>query len=205
MAQCPVCQTEYAKGKDDYCSMCSWNLTEHTLSPQCLAAEQQLKIEWANKIWKNFKEDEERIKQLNNEIKKLNKEKEKLVHEKYKLSTGGLTRLEYWLNKGEWKEADLETALIILSQAQRTREGFLRQSDIKEFPCNELFKIDKLWLKYSKGRFGFSVQKYIYKILSGTSEYNQEIWESFCKKVGWCQDNPNFDNWYWDYIHNNDL
>jgi hypothetical protein len=202
MAQCPVCQTKYTKAEDNYCSICSWDLTEHTLSPQGLAAEQQLKIDWAKKIWKIFKEDEERIKQLNNEINELNKEKKQLSYDKYRPFTGGFNRLEYWLNKEEWKEADIETALIILAQAHRIREGFLRKNnDLKEFSFNELSEIDKLWLKYSKGRFGFSVQKYIYESLGGTREYNQEVWESFTKKVGWCCDIPDFDKkGYWKYI-----
>ncbi|MFM6253057.1 MAG: GUN4 domain-containing protein, partial [Dolichospermum sp.] len=44
---------------------------------------------------------------------------------------------------------------------------------------------DKLWVKYSDGRFGFSVQKRIYQGLGGTREYNQEIWLKFGDKVGW--------------------
>ncbi|MFM6345866.1 MAG: GUN4 domain-containing protein, partial [Dolichospermum sp.] len=54
------------------------------------------------------------------------------------------------------------------------------------FPCADLRTIDQLWVKYSDGRFGFSVQKRIYQGLGGTREYNQEIWwEMFTDKVGW--------------------
>ncbi|WP_410175078.1 GUN4 domain-containing protein [Nodularia spumigena] len=42
-----------------------------------------------------------------------------------------------------------------------------------------------MWVKYSNGRFGFSVQKRIYQSLGGTREYNREIWEAFGDKVGW--------------------
>ncbi len=45
--------------------------------------------------------------------------------------------------------------------------------------------IDQLWVKYSDGKFGFSVQKRIYQSLGGTKEYNWEIWEKFGNKVGW--------------------
>jgi hypothetical protein len=42
-----------------------------------------------------------------------------------------------------------------------------------------------LWVKYSSGKFGFSVQKKIYQGLGGTREYNSEIWRKFRDKVGW--------------------
>ncbi|MFM6269889.1 MAG: GUN4 domain-containing protein, partial [Dolichospermum sp.] len=53
------------------------------------------------------------------------------------------------------------------------------------FPCEDLSIIDKLWVKYSDGRFGFSVQKRIYQGLGGTREYNLERWLKFNDKVGW--------------------
>jgi hypothetical protein len=46
-----------------------------------------------------------------------------------------------------------------------------------------LWIIDKLWVKYSNGRFGFSVQEYIYKDVG-------EDYPSFCDRVGWPIHNP---------------
>ncbi|MFO5493386.1 MAG: GUN4 domain-containing protein, partial [Cuspidothrix sp.] len=40
-------------------------------------------------------------------------------------------------------------------------------------------------VKYSDGKFGFSVQKRIYQGFGGTREYNTEIWRQFGDKVGW--------------------
>ncbi|NEQ75552.1 MAG: hypothetical protein F6K23_22375 [Okeania sp. SIO2C9] len=40
-------------------------------------------------------------------------------------------------------------------------------------------------VKYSDGKFGFSVQKKIYQSLGGTKEYHREVWEKFADKVGW--------------------
>ncbi|HAC63456.1 MAG TPA: hypothetical protein DCF68_07920, partial [Cyanothece sp. UBA12306] len=58
--------------------------------------------------------------------------------------------------------------------------------DIDNFPCEDLRTIDQLWVKYSNGKFGFSVQKKIYiDELGGTKDYNQEIWYKFCDLVGW--------------------
>jgi hypothetical protein len=64
-------------------------------------------------------------------------------------------------------------------------ENFYRVKDTDNFPCADLRTIDQLWVKYSNGRFGFSVQKRIYQSLGGTREDNLEIWEKFGDKVGW--------------------
>ncbi|WP_445300806.1 MULTISPECIES: GUN4 domain-containing protein [unclassified Microcoleus] len=59
--------------------------------------------------------------------------------------------------------------------------------------------MDQLWVRYSNGRFGFSVQKRIYESLGGTREYhNLEIWEAFGDRVGW---RVNSSKW----LHYNDL
>ncbi|MFM6254217.1 MAG: GUN4 domain-containing protein, partial [Dolichospermum sp.] len=56
---------------------------------------------------------------------------------------------------------------------------------IDNFPCADLRTIDQLWVKYSDGRFGFSVQKRIYQGLGGTGEFDLEIFYLFGDKVGW--------------------
>ncbi len=45
--------------------------------------------------------------------------------------------------------------------------------------------INQLWLHYSDGKFGFSVQKEIYESLGGTEEYNEQVWRNFCDRIGW--------------------
>ena len=57
--------------------------------------------------------------------------------------------------------------------------------DVENFPCQDLGTIDKLWVKYSGGKFGFSVQKQIYQDLGGTKDYDEKVWKSFGDKVGW--------------------
>jgi Serine/threonine protein kinase len=94
-------------------------------------------------------------------------------------------QLEQLLKAGSWKEADEETANKMLEVAGRTEERYLRTEDIDKFPCEDLRTIDQLWVKYSNGRFGFSVQKRIYKSLGGTRSYDREIWEAFGSEVGW--------------------
>ncbi|MEZ2279428.1 MAG: GUN4 domain-containing protein [Microcoleus sp.] len=90
------------------------------------------------------------------------------------------------LAAGKWKEADRETARVMLKVAGREEKGWLDSSSIDNFPCEDLRTIDQLWVKYSNGRFGFSVQKRIYKSVGGTWEDDGKIWEAFGDRVGWC-------------------
>jgi serine/threonine protein kinase len=95
-------------------------------------------------------------------------------------------KLERLLASGKWEEADHETKNKMLEAAGRTEsERWFRIKDIDQFPCEDLRTIDQLWVKYSNGLFGFSVQKRIYESLGGSREYNQKIWEAFGDRVGW--------------------
>ena len=85
----------------------------------------------------------------------------------------------------KWKEADEETRRVMLTVVNRENEGWLNTESIDNFPCEELRTIDQLWVKYSNGRFGFSVQKRIYQSLGGTRDFNGEIWSAFGDTVGW--------------------
>jgi serine/threonine protein kinase len=94
-------------------------------------------------------------------------------------------QLDRLLASEKWKEADQETVKKMLEVADRTSEGWLRDEDIDRFPCEDLRTIDQLWVKYSNGRFGFSVQKRIYESLGGTREFDSKIWEAFLDRLGW--------------------
>ncbi|MEG4633172.1 GUN4 domain-containing protein [Microcoleus sp. AR_TQ3_B6] len=107
------------------------------------------------------------------------------------------TKLRDLLATGEWKKADEETATKMLAAAGRTEERWLRIEDIERFPCEDLRTIDQLWVKYSNGRFGFSVQKRIYESLGGTKDYDNKIWEAFGDRVGWRVNN--------EWLHYNEL
>ena len=95
------------------------------------------------------------------------------------------TKLHNLLAAGKWKEADEETANVMLEAASRESEGWLRDKDLDNFPCEDLRTINQLWLHNSNGKFGFSVQKEIYESLEGTREYNYEVWNSFGDRIGW--------------------
>ena len=94
-------------------------------------------------------------------------------------------KLRDLLKAGKWKEADEKTSRVMLAFQRWEREDLLDVKYIDDFPCEDLRTIDQLWVKYSDRRFGFSVQKRIYKGLGGTREYNQDIYREFGDKVGW--------------------
>jgi serine/threonine-protein kinase len=92
-------------------------------------------------------------------------------------------KLQQLLAAGQWKEADQETAKVMLQAARREKEGYLDKTSIDNFPCEDLRSIDQLWVKYSMSRFGFSVQKKIWLEVGGKVDYETE-----CKlgdRVGW--------------------
>lgn len=109
---------------------------------------------------------------------------------------GDYAQMERWLKAGEWEKADQETAKQMCQVMGRQKERFLRVEDIENFPCADLRTIDHLWLKYSQGYFGFSVQKQFYVQFGGKlavdyqnqrtfSEVDGETWRNFGIKVGW--------------------
>ncbi|KYC42149.1 hypothetical protein WA1_19340 [Scytonema hofmannii PCC 7110] len=97
------------------------------------------------------------------------------------------TKLQDFLKAGQWKEADDETLAVMLKVTDREKEGWLDVEDIENFPCTDLRTIDQLWVKYSNGHFGFSVQKQIYLEVRGLPDgkYYEEAWKKFGDRVGW--------------------
>ncbi len=96
------------------------------------------------------------------------------------------TRLRDLLAEGKLKEADEETLTVMLKATRREKEGFLDVESIETFPCTDLRTIDGLWVKYSDGRFGFSVQKRIWESVGGKpGEYDEEIYRKLANRVGW--------------------
>lgn len=65
----------------------------------------------------------------------------------------------------KWKEADEETVYKLKEVLGREHIVHILFADIKGFFCEDLLTIDQLWLKYSKGRFGLSVQNRIWEIV----------------------------------------
>lgn len=95
-------------------------------------------------------------------------------------------KLEELLKAGQWREADQETyRLMITNPAVGKEEGqWFDRKDLEEFPCEDLRILDQLWVKYSNGKFGFSVQKKIWQGC-GSPMTSGKAWDNFCVKVGW--------------------
>lgn len=108
------------------------------------------------------------------------------------------SRLRDLLAAGQWREAEGETKKVMLQAARREKEGMLDRESSEKFPSTDLRTIDQLWVKFSNGRFGFSVQKQILERVLGkenvnpeTSEYRRfahdfkEHLNQFGEDVGW--------------------
>lgn len=86
--------------------------------------------------------------------------------------------LQSFLASGRWREANEQTRTIILKVAKVDPEPWLTDEQIQTFPCSVLRVLDHLWLKYSKQRFGFSIQQQI------CNESGQDP-HVFGNRVGW--------------------
>ena len=100
--------------------------------------------------------------------------------------------LESLLSQQQWQRADLKTRDIIFNfNLQREEEPNVES--LINFPCEDLFTIDKLWVKYSNGKFGFSVQKNIYDRVNDNRKYygnyrnKVRAVRKFGNQVGWLQ------------------
>ncbi len=75
-------------------------------------------------------------------------------------------KVEQLLKSGDWKQADRETSALLNRATQANRSLYSQDpawSQAKRLSCADLQALNQLWLTYSKGRFGFSVQKQIYQ------------------------------------------
>lgn len=100
-------------------------------------------------------------------------------------------QLEEYLKTQQWKEADQETYRLMITTVGKEEGQWFDREELLNFPCEELRTIDSLWVKYSQGKFGFSVQKKIYVECGATLDGNypgDKIWDKFCNRVGWRKD-----------------
>lgn len=104
-------------------------------------------------------------------------------------------KIEQLLKNQQFKDADYETYRVMIETVGKEEGESFDTKDFDTFPCDDLRTLDQLWVKYSKGKFGFSAQKKIYMDeLGGTRDYNKEIWDKFCDRIGWRKG-----RWYVNY------
>lgn len=102
-------------------------------------------------------------------------------------------KLDKLLADRQWRIANQETVNIIGKIMGREEELWVRIEDCKNLPKDELEILDGLWVKYSNGHFGFSIQKEIFtsaKVGGKVGQYvgqdrPDDIWCKFCEEVGW--------------------
>ena len=111
--------------------------------------------------------------------------KEKLTALKETVQTSRYQKLEEYLKNGQWREADQETYELMITTVGKEVGQFFEAEEFQNFPCEELLAIDRLWEKYSGGKFGFSVQSKIWQECGRPTEPNNKDWEEFGNRVGW--------------------
>ena len=89
-------------------------------------------------------------------------------------------QIQILLAKQDFEEADRITSkkLCEAASAAALARGWLYFTEAKSIPITDLQTINQLWLVYSEGKFGFSVQRKIWLSLG-------KGWEKFWLKIGW--------------------
>jgi GUN4-like/Pentapeptide repeats (8 copies) len=98
----------------------------------------------------------------------------------------------------KWRKADEETHFVILEIAglSRKNKSGLEKDYIYRFPVTVLQAIDQLWLSYSSGHFGFSVQASIWQSAGGND--TEQVLQTVGDYLGWYKDGQ----WCWyDRLH----
>ncbi|MGJ3253888.1 MAG: GUN4 domain-containing protein [Elainellaceae cyanobacterium] len=91
------------------------------------------------------------------------------------------------LSQGELQKADGETVWMMLRTVGKSEDQYPTPDELLTFPCDDLRRIDHLWVQHSNGKFGFSVQKEIYLECGGIldGKHHKEAFEKFGDHVGW--------------------
>jgi GUN4-like len=142
--------------------------------------------DWAYECW------QETSKRIDDDLKGELEELQLLRQEAIVVQDSRYQKLEEHLKKQQWKEADQETYRLMITTVGKEVGQFFYSEELLNFPCDELRAIDSLWVKYSNGHFGFSVQKKIYVECGGKLSVKypgDRIWEAFGDRVGWREKN----------------
>lgn len=102
------------------------------------------------------------------------------------LQSEKFARLEQLLATKQWLTANQETFTILSNICGLTRDRTLK---IGNLSCYNLHMIDSLWLHYSQGRFGFSVQQRVWRQMCQDAievqNTQDQRWLTFCDRIGW--------------------
>jgi len=89
------------------------------------------------------------------------------------------------LRTGEFELADQITrdALIAVAGPAAKQRGYVYFTEARQLPKTDLATIENLWLHYSGGKFGYTVQKNVWRLQDAD-------FERFCDKLGWTVTDP---------------
>ena len=91
--------------------------------------------------------------------------------------------LQQHLLREEFEAADRFTSSVLrqLAGPQAERRGYVYFSEVPTMAGQDLESLDRLWMAYSQGRFGFSVQA---RLLAGFDGRYERLWP----RIGWKAD-----------------
>lgn len=95
--------------------------------------------------------------------------------------------LQHLLRNHQWAEADNETfgILLTLVKSHLHDAEWLDAEAIATLPCTDLKTIDRLWSRYSEGKFGLRIQCGIYFDMTTGSSSVRNYSTTFGRRVGW--------------------
>ena len=93
-----------------------------------------------------------------------------------------LAPLQAALAEQQFEQADRHTSALLrqLAGTGAVQRGYVYYSEVPPMPALDLESLDRLWVCYSQGRFGFSVQLRLLR------SCNQR-WEQLWPRLGWKQ------------------
>ena len=68
--------------------------------------------------------------------------------------------------------------LIEMAGAEAGKRGYVYWTEARVLPAEDLGTLENLWLHYSDGKFGYTVQKNVWRLQKG-------VFDKFCDKIGW--------------------
>ena len=109
-----------------------------------------------------------------------------------------LKNIDRLLSRHDWKAADKATFELM----KQIMGGQITVRGLRTFPYGDLKELNGLWVKHSKGQFGFSVQKEIYLKCGGVldGQYREDAWNRFCATNGWNKISEKYASQQYRYI-----
>jgi hypothetical protein len=93
-----------------------------------------------------------------------------------------LVALQRALAEQRFEQADRLTSSLLrqLAGPQAEQRGYVYYSEVPPIPAVDLQSLDRLWVVYSRGRYGFTVQARLLRSCDGR-------WERLWPRIGWKQ------------------